>query len=98
MKKQYNYKLFFSGTKLSARKKTNPIYFILLISFLVTNYSIFAQNNFKTKKNTPLTIGQTIELHSGILNKKRILNVYLPYDAQIIPLRSMSVQLSPGQS
>jgi len=39
---------------------------------------IFAQNEIKLNKKTPLSIGEKIEFHSEILNENRILNIYLP--------------------
>ncbi|HHH50469.1 MAG TPA: alpha/beta hydrolase [Saprospiraceae bacterium] len=75
MIQQYNYKASFSGGRLRRRN----IFFFLLITLLIGNNSLFAQNKIKAEKISPLTIGQTIELHSDILNEKRILNIYLPY-------------------
>ena len=56
--------------------KNNLILLILFSSFCFN--SISAQ--IQTAKNTePLTIGETVEIHSTILNEDRILNIYLPH-------------------
>jgi len=39
---------------------------------------IFAQNEIKLNKTTPLSIGEKIEFQSEILNENRLLNIYLP--------------------
>ncbi len=57
--------------------KTTNYLFTFLILFLCN--SIFAQNIPITKSNIPLTIGETVEIHSTILNEDRILNIYLPH-------------------
>lgn len=59
-------------TKMKIKKIFST--FICLIFFS----QIFAQNEIKLNKTTPLTIGEKIEFHSEILNENRILNIYLP--------------------
>lgn len=51
---------------------------LLTIIILVLSSQIFAQNGTRTTKKIPLTIGESIEFQSGILDEKRILNIYLP--------------------
>lgn len=51
---------------------------MLLLTILFCN-SVLAQNIPITKSNTPLTIGETVEFYSTILNENRILNIYLPH-------------------
>lgn len=51
--------------------------FLTFISLVLCNL-IFAQNEIKLNKSTPLSIGEKIEFQSKILNENRILNIYLP--------------------
>ena len=50
----------------------------LTLIILIASSRLFAQNNAKENKTTPLTIGESIEIQSEILNEKRIINIYLP--------------------
>lgn len=51
---------------------------LLTIVALIFYTQIFAQNEIKLNKKTPLSIGEKIELKSEILNENRFLNIYLP--------------------
>lgn len=52
----------------------------ILVSFLILfSINLIGQNEIAEIKKSPLVIGETIEFESGILDEKRILNIYLPY-------------------
>ncbi|MFC4720719.1 alpha/beta hydrolase [Geojedonia litorea] len=51
--------------------------FFTLVSLVFCNL-ILAQNENDTIKTTQLSIGESIEFQSNILNEKRVLNIYLP--------------------
>ncbi|PCI10845.1 MAG: esterase [Flavobacteriaceae bacterium] len=57
-------------------KTTN---YILVLFISLFGNSVFAQSIPVKKNTTPLTIGETVEIHSTILNEDRILNIYLPH-------------------
>jgi predicted alpha/beta superfamily hydrolase len=51
--------------------------FVVLNLFILNN--IFAQSIPEIKKTQPLSIGETVEIYSTILEESRVLNIYLPY-------------------
>lgn len=51
---------------------------LFAIIILTLSNQIFAQNEITAKKNSPLAIGEKIEIQSHILNETRVLNIYLP--------------------
>lgn len=51
---------------------------LVLISFLVSSYSLIAQAEIEIKNKSNFSIGETITFHSSVLQEDRILNVYLP--------------------
>jgi hypothetical protein len=56
--------------------KFKKLFFTFII--LAFGSQIVAQNDIKLIKTTPLSIGETIEFQSKILNENRVLNIYLP--------------------
>ncbi|SNR32405.1 alpha/beta hydrolase [Lutibacter flavus] len=53
----------------------------LVIIFLIFGTTIIAQipAESKTNNSKPFSIGETVEIHSKILNEQRVLNIYLPF-------------------
>lgn len=50
----------------------------LTLMMLILSSQLFAQNEIEVNNIIPLSIGESIEIQSGILNEKRVLNIYLP--------------------
>jgi predicted alpha/beta superfamily hydrolase len=59
--------------------KTTGILQIIIVLNLFVFGNLAAQSIPKTENKYPLTIGETVEIYSTILNESRILNIYLPY-------------------
>lgn len=54
-------------------------HFSIFICFLYAmTQHLNAQENINIIKETPFTLGKTVEIESKILNEKRVLNIYLP--------------------
>lgn len=54
------------------------LHLIVLLFSLSMSSQLFAQDPIKPLSNTPLTIGERVEIHSQILDEDRVLNIYLP--------------------
>ena len=54
------------------------IQLFLILGLLITCYPLYAQKEIVLEKRQSLSIGETIEFHSKILNESRVLNIYLP--------------------
>lgn len=52
---------------------------IFVFFILIFEANLVAQNSTESIKSKPFVIGETVALHSKILNEERILNIYLPY-------------------
>lgn len=61
--------------KLTGLKPSKILAIILLIGCIS---SLFAQNVAEVVQRSQFSIGETIEIHSAILDEKRVLNIYLP--------------------
>ena len=51
----------------------------LLFFMLVSCSKLFAQNPGQATEVEPFSIGETLNIHSSLLDENRIINVYLPH-------------------
>ncbi|MTI87518.1 MAG: alpha/beta hydrolase [Balneolaceae bacterium] len=52
---------------------------LFIVLGFALSLSLHAQSPISTQNKTPLTIGESVTIHSDILDEDRILNVYLPF-------------------